>query len=199
MIALLVSFILILPPNTLIFSPSRLAALRIFIANSYHWASRTARSSPMDMNCDFSSTCGDDSGFSLHPWRCSAGDLARTRPIIANSYHWAPRPPGPPPRSVERGLGSACGDGSGLSPHPVGGPGGDLRPTRPIIANSYHCAPRPARSSPMDMNCDFSSTCGDDSGFSLHPWRCSAGDLARTRPIIANSYHWAPARPDLRP
>src|SRR5690606_38572330 len=97
------------------------------IANSIIRCSRTARTPHMAMSFDSDSTYGDDSGISLQPWRCSAGGLALTRPIIANSYHWASRT---------------------------------------------------ARSSPMEMNCDFSSTYGDDSGFPLHLWRYTPDTIA---------------------
>src|SRR5690606_39367878 len=78
-----------------------------------------ARSSPMEMNCDFSSTCGDDSGFSPLPWRCSAGDLARTRPIIADSYHWAPRTARSSPMEMNYDFSSTCGDDSEFPPPPM--------------------------------------------------------------------------------
>src|SRR5690606_19731761 len=168
MIALLVSFILILPPNTLIFSPSRLAALRIFIANSYHWASRTARSSPMEMNCDFSSTCGDDSGFSLHPWRCTASSHACTGKFMANGLNWDTRTAISSPMEMNCDFSSTCGDDSGFSLHPWRCSASSHAWTGKFIANGLNWDTRTPISSPMEMNCDFSSTYGDDSGFPLH-------------------------------
>src|SRR5690606_10585487 len=132
----------------------------------------------MEMNCDFSSTCGDDSGFSLHPWRCSAGGLARTRPIIANSYHWASRTARSSPMEMNCDFSSTYGDDSGSPLHPRRCSASSHAWTGKSIANGHNWDTRTPISSPMEMNCDFSSTYGNDSGFPLHLWRYTPDTIA---------------------
>src|SRR5690606_25453904 len=105
----------------------------------------------------------------------------RTRPIIANSHQWDTRTP--ISSSMERNCdcGSTYGDSSGFAHHPWRCSASSHAWTGRFIANGLNWDTRTPISSPMEMNCDFSSPYGDDSGFTLPLWRYTPTPLPTAR------------------
>src|SRR5690606_32957977 len=125
----------------------------------------------MEMYCGSSSTCGDDSGFRLYRWRCSSKCMAAAPGLWLLALAGTDVTGTSPPMEMNCDYSSTYGDDFGFRRHPwrcsSNHPPAVSRSSRAAVFG----ARAPCISPPMEMNCDYSFTYGDDFGFRLRLWR----------------------------